>query len=255
MLWVLIAALIVVAALWLYFKPGWAPKPDQVQAQVEKNFHVAADRANKMYDGVTGKLKLGRDRKELANKFRKWVSEKSLSRQTQMYDNLPTQADGFTNWLGGLSDKEMGAFSEKVARFAATLGFDLEWLVNDKVNDYPQLKQAIEEAVSLYSIAAWRANNVQQEVRAFLAFKAWLADPSKNRALGQKLYSALVQQGLVMTSPDLYLGTEKERMGEAVRAIKLAAETKPEALNAVLRDVMNSQENGNMKTTPAQIAA
>lgn len=255
MLWILVAVLIVAAALWWYFKPGWAPKPDQVQAQVEKNFQVASNKASKMYDGVAGRLKLGRDRKELSNKFRKWVSEKSLSKQTQMYDNLPTQADGFQNWLAGLSDKEMLAFSEKVARFAATLSFDLEWLVNDKVNDYPQLKQAIEESVSLYSIAAWRATNVQQEVRVFLAFQAWLADPSKNRALGQKLYSALVQQGLVMTSPDLYLATEKERMGEAVRAIKQAAETKPEELNAILRDVLNSPENGSMKASPAQVAA
>lgn len=254
MLWILIAVLVVVAA-WLYFKPAWAPKTDKVQAGVDKSVQFATDKAGKMYDGVAGRLKLGRDRKQLANKYRNWVAEKSLGKQTQMYDSLPEHANGLTTWLAGLSDKEMAAFSEKVARFAASLGFDLEWLVNDKVNDYPELKQTIEESVALYSIAAWRASNVQQEVRAFLAFQAWLANPAKNRALGQKLYSALVQQGLVMTSPDLYLATEKERMGEAVRAIKQAAEAKPEAVNAVLRGIMNPSENGNLKASPVHAAA
>lgn len=235
--WILLVVVLAVGA-WLYFKPAWAPKPDKVQADAEKNLRLAADQAGKMYQGVSGKLKLRRDKVELAKKFKEWVSGASLD-QTQLYAGLPTAAEGFAAWLAALSPQETEAFCDKVARFTASLGFDLAWLVDDKLDDQPELKQAIEQAVALYSIAAWRANTVQRQMRAFLAFQQWLAKPSQNRALGQKLYSQLIKQGLVLTSPDLYLATEKERQAEAVRAIKQVAADKPAAFNAVLYDIVN----------------
>jgi hypothetical protein len=262
MLW-FILILLLAAIAWLILKPAWAPKPTDpsarlrtsVQKEADRAFHLASDKASQMYEGVAGKLKLRRDKTELAKKFKQWVAEKSLSQQTELYDGLPAQAEGFTAWLAGLSDKDTEAFADKVARFTASLGFDLEWLVNAEVNTQPELKQAIEAAVALYSLAAWRANSVQSEVRAFLAFRAWLANPAKHRALGQKLYSALVQQGLVMPSPDLYLAPEKERMTEAVRAIKQVAETQPGVVNAVLRDLVSQPEKAPQPAAPVPAVA
>jgi hypothetical protein len=238
--WILLVVVLVLAAgAWFFFKPAWAPKPDKVQADVEKNLRFAADKAGKMYEGVSGKLKLRRDKGELAKKFKEWIASASLKQQARLSDGMPAAAEGFTAWLAALSPRETEAFCDKVARFCASLGFDLAWLVDDKLNGQPELKQAVEDAVALYSIAAWRANGVQVQVRAFLAFQQWLAQPSRHRALGQKLYSELVKQGLVLTSPELYLATEKERTAEAIRAIKEVAETKPAAFNVVLYDTVS----------------
>jgi len=214
-----------------------------VQAQIEKNLHLATDKAGKMYEGVSGKLKLRRDKGELARRFKAWVANASLNKQARLYDSLPIATEGFAAWLAALPPQETEAFCDKVARFTASLGFDLAWLVDAKLDGQPELEQAIEEAVALYSIAAWRANTVQSQVRVFLAFQQWLAHPNRHRALGQKLYGELVRQGLVMTSPDLYLAPEKERAAEAVRAIKEIAEAKPAALNSVLADIVNPKVN------------
>ena len=249
--WILLVIVLAIGA-WFLFKPAWAPKPDKVQAEVEKNFRLAADKAGKMYKGVSGKLKLRRDKSELAKHFKDWVANASLNKQARLYDGLPDAAEGFAAWLATLSPQETEAFCDEVARFTASLGFDLAWLVDDKLNGQPELKQAIEDAVALYSIAAWRANTVQSRVRAFLAFQQWLAYPNRHRALGQKLYGELVRQGLVMTSPDLYLAPEKERTAAAIRAIKELAEAKPAAFNAVLAEIVNPKPIGVPVTAPAE---
>ncbi len=253
-MWWILLALVLVLGVWFYFKPAWAPKPDQVQADVEKNLRLAGQQASKMYQGVSGKLKLRRDKTELAKKFKEWMASTSLH-QTQLYDGLPAAAEGFASWLATLSPQETEAFCDKVAHFTASLGFDLAWLVNDKLNGQPELKQAIQEAVALYSIAAWRANTVQIQVRAFLAFQQWLAKPNQNRGLGQQLYSQLVKQGLVMTTPDLYLAPEKERQAEAIRAIKQVAIDKPAVFNAVLYDIVNPKPASAANPEPAPAEA
>ncbi|MBN1994411.1 MAG: hypothetical protein JW953_17060 [Anaerolineae bacterium] len=254
MLWLLIL-LVIIVVLWWYFKPVWAPKPDKVQAEVEKSFRLAADKAGKMYEGVSGKLKLRRDKSGLAKKFKEWVAEASLDKQSHLYEELPHAAESFAAWLASLTPQETEAFCDKVARFCASLGFDLAWLMDDQLNGQPELKRAIEEAVALYSIAAWRASNVQNDVHAFLAFQQWLANPSRNKALGQKLYGELVRQGLVKVSPDLYLAPEKERTAEAVSAVKQVAENKPAVFNKVLDGIVNPKPTApkaETKATPAK---
>jgi hypothetical protein len=159
-----------------------------------------------------------------------------------LYEKLPAHARGMTTWLATLSEQEMQAFTERVAQFTASLGLDLEWLLDNKVTAYPALKQAIQEAVALYSISAWRSYNVQQDVKAFRAYQAWLAHPSRHRALGQKLYTTLVEQGLAPTTPELYLADDKQRSTEAVRAIKQVAETKPEVITAIVREYVTEPE-------------
>lgn len=246
-MWLLILALAVIGS-WLYFKPVWAPKPDKVQAQVEKNLRVAANQAGKMYAGVSGKLKLRRDTQGLANQYKQWVATSSLH-QSHWYADWPGAAENFSAWLAGLSPKETTVFCDKVAHFCASLGFDLAWLVDDQLNGQPELKRAVEEAVALYSVTAWRASQVEAEVRAFMAYQQWLAHPNKQRALGQKLYGELIQKGLVTPTPDLYLAPEKERVAAAARAIKQIAADKPDAFTAVLRGIINPAPVA--ATTPA----
>jgi hypothetical protein len=107
----------------------------------------------------------------------------------------------------------------------------------------PELKKTVEDTVLLYSLAVWRANNVQQEVNSFLAYRAWNADPNRHRAFGQALHQVLIQRGLVTVPSDLYLAPEKERLAQATTAIRQVAEENHAAFQAALREVAGASEH------------
>lgn len=236
-MWWLFMGLVVVG-LWLYFKPTWAIKPEQVQGEVEKSLRLAADKTGQMYAGLGGKLKLRRDKSQLVSQFKRWAANTTLDDAAANAD-LASAAAEMTAWLGTLSDDELQKFCDKIARFTAALGFDLAWLWDDKLRGQAELKRALEQAVALYSITAWRAGHVQDQVRAFVAWERWQTQPNKHRALGVKLYSALVQQGMIMMDPALYIAPEKARHAQMVRSIKEVAQHEPDTVSAIVRDLVN----------------
>ncbi len=136
----------------------------------------------------------------------------------------------------------MEQFTQRVAQFCASLNFDLAWLTDPQVSREPELKQAVEDAVLLYSLTAWRANNVQQDVKGFFAYQAWLGNPKRHNAFGQQLLGALIQRGAVTVTPELYLAPEKERLAQATAAIRKVADEDHAAFHAALRQVMRGGE-------------
>lgn len=265
-MFLLLAALVVVALLWFVVKPAWAPKPPdttewtekaskaskQATARASEASKQAGAKAGQMYQGLRGRFKFRSDTRELAKQFKQWVSEAALAKRVDLYNTLPASADGFTIWLGGLSDKDLELFTQKVTRFCATLNFDIAWLNDPQVRREPELLQAVEDAVLLYSLAAWRANNVQQDVKSFLAYRAWLAKPNQHKAFGQKLHQVLVESGWVTVPSELYLASEKERLAQAIAAIRKVADENPPALHVALRQV---SANGESLPAPAPAPA
>ncbi len=229
----LIIAVLIGVGMWLYLKPVWAPKPNEVSDALGKNMRGATHQAGRMYKGVRGRMKLRRDKQGLATKFKQWAAGPALE-QTQLYNDLPGAAKNFNAWLSTLSPQDTEEFCDKIAHYCAALGFDLAWLVDDQLNALPQLKNAVQEAVTLYSITTWRAMQVETQVQTFKAYQQWLAHPDKHRQVGQKLYGELARQGIITPPPELYLATEKERDAEAVRAIKQVAAEKPDMFTNVL---------------------
>ncbi len=203
-------------------------------SQVSKD---ATAKAGQMYQGVRGWFKLRSDTRGLAKQFKQWVSESALAQRTELYSTLPASAEGFAIWLSGLSDKELERFTQRVAQFCATLNFDIAWLTDAQVSREPELKQAVEDTVLLYSLATWRANNVQQDVTSFLAYQAWVANPNRHKAFGQELHAVLIQRGLVTVPPELYLAPEQERLEQATTAIRKVADEHPAAFRAALHQV------------------
>jgi len=278
-MYALLVALIVVVILWFVLKPDWAPKPPdtsrwtgragemskqmtgragdlskqataragdlskQATARASQVSRQATAQAGQMYKGLRGQFKLRSDTGNLAKQFKQWVSEAALSKRDELYNTLPASADGFAIWLSGLSDKELGQFTERVARFCATLNFDIAWLNDAEVKGEPELKKAVEDSVLLYSLAAWRANNVQQDVKSFLAYRAWLANPNQHKAFGQQLHQVLIERGLVTVSPELYLAPEQERLEQAAVTIRKVAEENHGAFRAALRQVAGVSES------------
>jgi hypothetical protein len=234
--------LILLVVLWLVLQPSFLPRRDEVRRGLERAANNTRERTAELTDNVSSRLPLPRGDQARAEKFKEWLNGQTLGQEGELYEKLPAHAQGMMAWLATLSDKEMQSFTDQVARFAESLGLKLEWLLNNQLDAYPSLKQAIEEAVALYSISAWRAHNVREDVKAFRAYQDWLAHPSREQALQQKLYSELVRQGLVTTTPELYLASGKDRDAEAVRAIKQVAETRPEVVTALVRDWVTTKD-------------
>lgn len=196
-----------------------------------------------MYQGLRGRFRFRNHTHDLAKQFKQWVAEAAPGSRAELYNGLPASADGFAAWLGGLPDKELAQFTKQVVRFCASVNFNLAWLTDAQVSREPELKRAVEDAVLLYSLTTWRANNVQQDVKGFFAYQAWLAKPNRHREFGQQLYAALVHGGAVTIPAELYLASEKERQAQAAASIRKAAEEDRVAFQAALRQVIGGGES------------
>ncbi len=210
----------------------------QVTSQATQASKQATSQAGQMYQGLRGQFKLRSDSGNLAKQFKQWVAGSSLSKRDELYATLPASADGFAIWLNEAKDQELEQFTRRVAQFCASLNFDIAWLIDPKVGRDPALKKAVEDAVLLYSLAAWRSGNVQQEVQSFLAYREWRANPNHHKEYGQRLHQVLIQQGLVTCPPELYLAPEQERLAQAASAIRKVADENPAAFNTALHQVV-----------------
>jgi hypothetical protein len=120
------------------------------------------------------------------------------------------------------------------------------------------MKQAVEEAVGLYCLAAWKG----RDVRPFVAYRAWQSAPGKkeNQAFAQRLYSKLVGAGLATATPDLLLASEKERQAYVAEAIEAADAQDPKAFVGLLRDVagvaaVEAEEEAPAKSTKKHVVS
>lgn len=246
MLWLILLAV----AVWLIWEPSWLPKLPDVRGAMDRLMLRSRAQTSELVTEVGGIANSVRGDNTLATKFREWVSTQSTTQEFQMFDKLPAQAQSVSAWLATLSDKELRQLTTRVAQHTASVGLNLEWLLDNRLDAYPAVKQAIEQTVVLYTINAWRADGVQQDVKAFRAYQAWVQDPPQYRALGQHLYSALVKQGLVTTSPDLYLAPEKQRNTEAIKEIKQVAASNPAAIAAIVREYVTPAESVKLQAQP-----
>jgi len=243
----ILAALIVVLAVWVLVRPSWAPPPPstrRLSARANQVGESAANTGRRVYSGVRGRLKLRSDKKELAQRFRLWASESAMSDRAHLTESLPSFSESFTAWLGRLPDKQAVDFSQEVAHFCAEQNFDIAWLNDPQVNSDAPLKQAVEDAVLLYGLAWWRANQVQYDVQALLKLKAFLANPARreHKAFGQQLFSALADEGLVQMSPALVTAGEKERLAYMTSAIQQASLQHPNQFSIVLHRTVNGSQ-------------
>jgi len=265
---ILLIVLIVVAILWFVVKPRWAPKPPDTSewtGKASKMSKQATDKASQMskqatdkarqaskqatakagqmYKGWCGGFKFRSDTRELGKQFQQWVTDAALPKRAALASTLPAQTESFAAWLSGLSGKELEQFTERIARYCATVNFDLGWLNDAQVSHEPELKQAVEDAVLMYSLGAWRADSIQQDVRVFLAYRAWRAQPNRHKEFGLQLHQVLIERGLVPVPSELYLAPEKERLLYATAAICKVADENPAAFHLALRQLAGAPES------------
>jgi hypothetical protein len=242
----ILTALVIVAILWFVVRPriaGKAPDTAEWAGKARQMSKRATAKAGQMYKGVRGRFKLRGDTRQLASQFKQWVADAALPKRAALSSSLPAATESFAAWLSGLSAQELGQFTEKVARYCASVDFDIGWLTDTQVNNDPELKQAVEDAALLYSLGTWRASSVQNQVQVFLAYRAWIAAPHKHKVFGQELYKVMLERVLVTVPSELYLASEQERQAQAATAIRQVAAESPAAFRLALRQLAGVSED------------
>lgn len=240
MLWIVVLALILAAAAvggYYYGKGSGEP----VQATAKE----VTGRAR----GWVGKLLR---RKPGPEQYGQWLAEAPLQDRKKLYQGLPKDAEAFQTWLAGLAPQEARVFGQRVSRFAAGFGIEPAWLTSSWLESDPELKAGLEDAVALYGLADWRANEVQADLQALVAFEGWLARPSRHKELGQKLFVRLVEEGAVEMPAELITAKKKERRAYMEQAIRDYADKDRAALYATLEEVLSGTAE---EAAPAEVAA
>ncbi len=189
------------------------------------------------YQGWGGGFRFRNGTRELAKQLKQWIADAASPKRVALSTTLPAQTENFAGWLNGLTDKELEQFAATVARYCAAVNFDLGWLNNAQVSREPELKQAVEDAVLMSALGAWRADSVHQDVTVFLTYHAWRAKPNQHKEFGQALHQVMIERGLVTVPSELYLAPEKERLAQAATAICQVADKNPAVFNLVLRQL------------------
>ena len=179
----------------------------------------------------------------LAQQFNEWVAGAPLEKRI---DPLSRSAKGMKSWLASLEAEERDIFTKQVAAFTSDLNFELGWLVDQELENDPDLKQAMEEVVALYCLANFKALLLQDELRAFIILQAWQEEPTRKeyQEFNQKLFTKLVGKGFAEAAPsDLLLAGEKEREKYAVQAIRQAYQENRKAFKAIAKEIMAEDDS------------
>jgi hypothetical protein len=170
----------------------------------------------------------------LAPKFRAWMA-------------LALNAEPALNsWLSTLSDEQMNVLAHHIDAFAHEMGFELTWLLDQEMAQYPALTKALTSVVVDYCQACRQSVIIQEELEAFRVLRQYLLNPNstQNREFGQALFGKLLEQGVVPIKVADHLALpDRERRQQIATAIQQAAREKHGTLQRILKDLL-TQRNG-----------
>lgn len=247
MMLILAVLLIIFVAIW-YLEPDWASEEARDKAVTSLTTRSQDAYAKSKSWLGQWRLPFQKGPSPAAAQFKQWLAQSDLAKRSSLYKQLPVDAAEFAAWVEGLTDEQLHKFVADLSAVCQLHHFELAWLVDPKTPD--NLKHAVEDAVVLHALAAWKARDIQP----LLAYKAWQAAPHKaeNRAFAQKLYGKLAEAGLVTPPAELVLATEKERQAHVVTAIETAASEKEATFLALVQEVVSELETEQAETkTPA----
>jgi len=227
-----LVVLFVLYMLWILVRPRWLPQApnNRVNTVLTQNAHNLQATSARVWKSSIAWLP-GRN-KELAHQFKSWVTDSGFAKKAAGYGALAEEATAFSKWVDGLAESELSAFAQQVASFCKSVGGDLPTLVDSNAEGAPEMKQAIENSVVLYSLTLWKT----REIQAMLAYTAWQKSPEKkeNRAFAQRVFAKLVNAGVAVAPSELLMASDKERLAYVKTAIdKAAAEQRAKFINAV----------------------
>jgi hypothetical protein len=170
----------------------------------------------------------GRQQQDMRQQFRAWIVKACA-------DEVPLRT-----WLQQLPEKEEQAFIDEVAAFCTEKGFELPWVVEQRLESYPELAQAAEQVVLHYCRACHQAVAAQQDLDVYKTLLAFEHNPAdeKAREFGHKLFAKVIEAGLTSFSMSEYLlAAPQDQRQYMLRAIREAAERHREAFYRLLKEI------------------
>ena len=182
----------------------------------------------------------------LPGQFREWIAK--------------TCADdpAVNNWVQGLSQEGLQAFTNHLSMFCHEMGFELAWVVQQQLEIQPELAQTFAQVVAHYCRACQQAAAAQDELEVYKTLQAFEHNPAskKTQAFGQKLFAKVVEAGLTSVSMSAYLiAAPKEQQQYMVRAIREAAKTNHTVFNRLLKEVVSDSAPASTGAQPASTQA
>jgi hypothetical protein len=182
----------------------------------------------------------------LPGQFREWIAK--------------TCADdpAVNNWVQGLSQEGLQAFTNHLSMFCHEMGFELAWVVQQQLEIQPELAQTFAQVVAHYCRACQQAAAAQDELEVYKTLQAFEHNPAskKTQAFGQKLFAKVVEAGLTSVSMSEYLiAAPKEQQQYMVQAIHEAAKTNHVVFNRLLKEVASDSAPASPVAQPATTPA
>lgn len=145
-------------------------------------------------------------------------------------------------WLLSLSPEGVRALTYQLALFCNDLNIELKWLNDHDLAQNPELESPIKAVVVMYCKACWKATQIQPELNQFRNYMDTLNSLARkeNDEVGMQLLNKLSDLKLIdPPSPEILLGTEKERREYIDSSIRKAARTDRKTFEQVLEDVIS----------------
>ncbi|ETW99597.1 MAG: hypothetical protein ETSY1_14395 [Candidatus Entotheonella factor] len=178
---------------------------------------------------------MNRQPEDFPQRFRDWVVDAS-------------DDSAVKDWLQALSDEGLKAYTKHLSRFCTDMGFELTWLVDQKLEKRDaQLAQTAKQIVLHYCQACQQAASCQEALEAHKQLASLEQNPSgrRNRTFGEKLLAKLVDAELVTTLPTEFLGaTAAERQQLIAEAINEASSKDQVTFSRLVREVLYDGYNG-----------
>ena len=184
----------------------------------------------------------GRQPQDMRSQFHAWMAKAC------------TDEASLCTWLQELPEKEGQAFIDQVTAFCTERGFELPWVVEHRLESYPELAQAAAQVVLHYCRACYQAAAAQQDLDVYKTLLAFEDNPanSKTHELGYKLFAKVIEAGLTSVSMSEYLLTAPTAQHQyMLRAIREAAERHREAFNRLLKEIARDTAAAPVATTPS----
>lgn len=195
-----------------------------------------------LFKDLTSRIGTRKTAQELVELFRTWLVELPVEKKAFLDGKLQNDLDGVTTWLAELTPDEAKIFYKQLSAFCANLNFELAWLVDPQTDNDPTIETALEQAVMLYCLAQWKAEQVQDDIEEFLLFKAWVHDPADDdyEDLNQKVFAKLLEKGLASNPPaELFMASAEERQAHFVGIIQEVIEKDQQGLYAIVKEVLH----------------
>ncbi len=177
----------------------------------------------------------------LRSRIETWLEGISRLEDNRMSRRRAELTRWFAACLEGLSEPEFQTFCQRWARYCAGLGFELWWLLDNKLKNSP-LRPNLEGLALDYIEHYRQAEEIRADIDLFKTYLTWQQDPARSaeyESLNQTLFIRLSHQGLISPPPvEIYLDSAETREAYVRQALLNAAEQDTATFLVALAETM-----------------